>query len=81
MFSVESEAWRDEAVKFYREASEVLGPLRSRPILEHVRHAAGVVEVKYEGGASILINYTDRPVTVNGMTVEAQDFTAGGDEG
>lgn len=81
MFSVETKAWRDEAVKFYREASEVLGPLRSRPILEHVRHAAGVVEVKYEGGASILINYTDRPVTVNGMTVEAQNFTAGGDEG
>ena len=38
-----------------------------------------VVEVRYEGGASVYVNYTDEPATVNGVTIEAQNFTVGGD--
>ncbi|MNI91845.1 hypothetical protein D3C73_1495610 [compost metagenome] len=66
-------------MSYYKEVNEVLGPLRNVPIAEHIRHREGVVEVRYEGGASVIINYTDQAVTINGVRVEAQHFAAGGD--
>ncbi|WP_343045067.1 DUF5696 domain-containing protein [Paenibacillus lemnae] len=79
MYSTQYEDWYEEAVTYYNRVNEVLGPLRNTPIDEHIRHQQGVVEVKYEGGTSLLINYTDKPVSVNGVKVEAKDFTSGGD--
>ncbi|MDN4070140.1 DUF5696 domain-containing protein [Paenibacillus vini] len=79
MYSTEYQAWYDEAVSYYKEVNEVLGPLRNVPIAEHIRHREGVVEVRYEGGASVIINYTDQAVTINGVRVDAQHFAAGGD--
>lgn len=79
MFSTEYSAWYEEAVAYYKEINEVLGPLRTRPITEHIRHREGVAEVKYEGGVSVIVNYTDQAVTVNGVRVEARDFALGGD--
>lgn len=79
MFSTEYKAWYEDAVAYYNEVNDVLGPLRTRPVSEHIRHREGVAEVKYEGGASVIINYTDQPVTVNGVRVEARHFALGGD--
>jgi hypothetical protein len=48
---------------------------------QHLRHGEGVSEVRYENGVSLYINYTDRPVTVEGVAVPAQDFIVGGERG
>jgi len=79
MFSTEYTAWYDQAVDMYKQASEVLSGLRAQRIDEHIRHEQGVVEVKYENGVSVYVNYTDRPVTVNGIAIAAQNYTVGGE--
>ncbi|KOY16887.1 DUF5696 domain-containing protein [Paenibacillus xylanivorans] len=70
--------WVDDAAALYKEANEVLGNLRNHPITEHERVQNGVVRVTYSGGASILINYTDDPVTIDGITVGGADYAAEG---
>jgi hypothetical protein len=79
MYATHYKDWFDEAVSLYQELSEVLAPLRTQRIVEHIRHADGVVEVRYESGTSILINYTDQAVDVNGTLVGPQNYAVGGD--
>ncbi|MEO3946631.1 DUF5696 domain-containing protein [Gorillibacterium sp. CAU 1737] len=71
--------WYDQAVDMYKKADEVLGKLQTKKIVDHVRHEEGVVEVKYEGGTSVFVNYTEKPVTVDGVQVNALDYAVGGD--
>ena len=77
MYSTHYKDWFEEAVSLYKELNEVLAPLRTRRMVEHKRHEGGVVEVKYENGTSILINYTDQAVDVNGVLVEPQNYAVG----
>ncbi|MGP3786770.1 DUF5696 domain-containing protein [Paenibacillus sp. 1A_MP2] len=70
--------WVDDAAALYKEANEVLGNLRNQLITEHERVQEGVVRVTYSGGASILINYTDDPVTMDGITVGGADYAVEG---
>lgn len=79
MYSTHYKDWFEEAVSLYRELNEVLAPIRTQRMVEHKRHEDGVVEVRYENGASILINYTDQAVDVNGVLVEPQNYAVGGD--
>ncbi|MFF3924917.1 DUF5696 domain-containing protein [Paenibacillus lactis] len=79
MYAADYRDWYEEAVALYNELNEVLAPVRTERMVEHTQHADGVVEVKYESGMSILINYTDKPASVRGITVEPQSYAVGGD--
>ncbi|WP_274361293.1 DUF5696 domain-containing protein [Paenibacillus thermotolerans] len=79
MYSTQYSSWYDQAVDMYKKVNETLSGLRRVKIENHIRHANGVVEVQYENGISLYINYTDRPVTVNGTRIDAQNFTVGGE--
>lgn len=79
LFSTAYADWYDQALEMYRRLNDVFADLRLAKIEEHIRHAAGVVEVRYDNGTSVYVNYTDAPVTVNGVTVEARNFTTGGE--
>lgn len=79
MFSTQYTDWLDEAADLYAKLNDALGSLRTATIDEHIRHREGVVEVRYSNGTAIFVNYTDEPVTVGGVRIEAQDFTVGGD--
>lgn len=80
LFSTEYAYWYDGALDMYKKLNDVLGPLRQAKIEEHIRHREGVVEVRYDNGTSVYVNYTDQPVTVNGVTIEAKQFTTGGEK-
>lgn len=79
LFSTEMAAWYDEALDMYNRLNDVFAPLRQATMEEHVRHEEGVVEIRYDNGTSVYVNYKDHPVNVNGVTVEAKNFTTGGD--
>lgn len=70
--------WMDDAVALYKEANEVLKGLGNQQISEHERIQDGVVRVTYSGGGSILVNYTNEPVTVGGITVGGADYVVEG---
>jgi hypothetical protein len=79
MFSTKYTDWIDEAADLYARLNGALASLRTQTIEEHIRHREGVVEVRYSDGTSIFVNYTDEPVTVDGVRIEAQNFAVGGD--
>ncbi|MET3937421.1 hypothetical protein ABIC22_000233 [Paenibacillus sp. PvP094] len=72
------EDWIDDAVDLYKEADEVLKGLGNQQITGHERIQEGVVRVTYSGGRSILINYTDDRVTVDGVSVGEADYAVEG---
>lgn len=80
LFSTEFAVWYDQALDMYKRLNEVFAPLRLAKMEEHIRHAEGVVEIRYDNGTSVYVNYNDDPVEVNGITVEAKNFTTGGDK-
>ncbi|MFB9327930.1 DUF5696 domain-containing protein [Paenibacillus aurantiacus] len=77
LFSTEYTSWIADAAKMYAKANEALGGLRTQPIIDRIVHQEGVVEVRYGNGSSVYVNYTDKPATVGGMSVEANNFTVG----
>ena len=79
MFSTEYTTWLGQAADMYRKLNEALSGLRSKAMTDRIEHRPGVVEVRYEGGTSVYVNYTDQPVTVDGVRIEAENFAVGGD--
>lgn len=78
MFSTQYTSWYDHAVDMYKKVNDALSGLRSTKIANHIQHTKGVVEVQYENGTSIYVNYTNESVTVNETQVEAKNFKVGG---
>lgn len=79
MFSTRYSDWLDPAVDLYKRVNEALAPLQSVAISRHLQHAPGVIEVRYDNGTSIYVNYTDQPVAIHGVTIDAKSFATGGD--
>lgn len=78
MYATEASAWHETAVDMYRQANEALSGLRTVPMLRHINHGEGIAEMQYENGASVYVNYSDRPVTIGGVQVAAKNFAVGG---
>ncbi|HEX7056902.1 MAG TPA: DUF5696 domain-containing protein [Bacilli bacterium] len=79
LFSTDYRDWLEQAADLYGKLNRALGGLQSVPIAEHIRVKPDVAKVRYENGTSLYINYTDKPVTVDGVTIEAKNFAVGGD--
>lgn len=44
---------------------------------EHEQLANGLVKVTYDNGVTIYINYSDKALSTDGITVEASDYVIG----
>ncbi len=71
-FSTCFDDWKETAVSIYQRIHGVLQNVHGQAMMNHQVLAEGIVRVDYEKG-SILINYTDSAVTVDGVTVDAVD--------
>ena len=80
LYSADYRRWIDEASQRYGELNDVLGGVQSQTIKEHRKLAEGVYQTTYEQGLTIIVNYNDAPASVNGVTVGAKDYWAGGEE-
>ena len=58
----------------YNQSSEVFADLRDSRITDHFRVAEGVYCTEFESTTKVYVNYTNEPVTVGGITVEALNF-------
>lgn len=63
-----------EAQSQYERASEALGDLRDARITDHYRVKKNVYYTCYDNSTGIYVNYGSKPVSVNGVTVEAMSF-------
>lgn len=64
--------WIDEAAAAYASLNELLAPVRNAVMTGHTRLAAGVYRTSYDNGMHIYVNYTDKTVSADGVTIEAQ---------
>ena len=59
---------------FYERMNSAFSGLRDKKITAHSEVKSGVFCTEYGSSASIYVNYNDKDVTVNGITVEAKSF-------
>ncbi|UVI30229.1 DUF5696 domain-containing protein [Paenibacillus spongiae] len=81
MYSSNYKDWYKQAAAMYEEADGVLSGLRHVPMSNRIIRAEGVVQVKYENGASVYVNYNKEPAVVDGLTVGGQNYAVGGEKG
>lgn len=75
LYSVNYEAWIDQAEETYKRINEEMGYLQGEEMVSHQILMPDVVKVTYSDGSVVYVNYTDVEVTVDGILVGAKDFT------
>ncbi|CAG9620787.1 DUF5696 domain-containing protein [Sutcliffiella rhizosphaerae] len=74
LYTSEFDIWKEEVINQYTMVKESLGTVENASISDRVVHQPGVSEVVYDNGVTIIVNYTDADVTINGQTIEATSF-------
>lgn len=65
--------WANVAYAYYEKANKALGDLRDQRMTAHYAVKSGFYCTEY-GDTKIYVNYTSKNVTINGVTVPANDF-------
>jgi len=79
LYSANYELWIDEAVRIYEEVNAFLKQVRHERIIGHEPLADRVFKTVYENGAYVIVNYNREPVTIKGVTIEAESYVTGGE--
>ncbi|WP_062049516.1 DUF5696 domain-containing protein [Bacillus sp. JCM 19034] len=74
LFSMNYQVWFDDAVEMYQEVNQILNEVRTEVITTHEKVAEGVYQTSYSNDISILVNYNDDTVSVNGEVIEAGSY-------
>lgn len=67
-------AFREDAVQMFNDVSSVLNKVMSSKIIQHEILDSGVRKVTYDNGVIVYVNRTDSDVSVDGITVYANDY-------
>lgn len=71
--------WLNQAAGLYKKADEVLAPLRSVPMTNHEKLQEGVYRSTFGNGTTITVNYNDSAVTVDGVSIDSNQYVIGGE--
>ena len=66
----------NEIVECYTKANNALADLRGARMTSHYKVQNGVYCTEYNNSEKVYVNYTDSPVTINGIKVNAKDCVA-----
>ena len=61
-------------LKSYQDANKVLADLQDKRIIDHKQFMQDVAVTTYENHESIIVNYSEQPVTVAGADVPAKSY-------
>ncbi|MEV5025383.1 DUF5696 domain-containing protein [Paenibacillus sp. LPE1-1-1.1] len=78
LYSNHYEQWFEEAVQAYGEVNEVLKQVRGQSIMKHEKLAERVYKTVYENGLTVFVNYGGAAASVDGVTIEANDYLVKG---
>lgn len=73
-YSTTYDVWKESAADMYLEVSDVLSSVTGAFMVEHETLEDGVKKVSYDNGVTIYVNYTDKDVTADGLTVPAGGY-------
>lgn len=74
LYSANYGLWKQTAVDLYRECQAVLGGLIGQRIVDHQRVGANAYKTRFESGVSILVNYGDTEIEVDGVRVGSRSY-------
>lgn len=74
LYSVNFDDWFADAVEFYTKANRVLQPVIDSKIVDHRQLQPNVYQTVYENGFSVIVNYNQAFVEIDGITVPGKDF-------
>lgn len=74
LYSVNYEVWMDQAVNDWNRVNEIYSQTANARICKHERVAPEVVQITYENGCVVVVNYSSEAVTVSGEVIGAKDF-------
>ena len=74
LYATDYSIWLDTAVEMYNKVNDVLGGLQNVEIQSHRRVSKDVFETVYADGTSIVVNYSDVDVDVDGRIVKAMSY-------
>ena len=74
-FSTNFSDWQPQIEQAYRMVSEGLGAVWGHSIVSHQGLQNGLIQVEYDNGVRIYLNYTDKPLAADGITVESGWFS------
>ncbi len=63
----------NEMVEFYTKANEILGEIRAERMTAHYLVQENVYCTEYDNSTKVYVNYGDKSVTINGITVPPMD--------
>lgn len=66
----------NDVVSGYTKANDTLAGLRDARMTSHYKVQNGVYCTEYNNSEKVYVNYTDKPVTINGIKVNAKDCVA-----
>lgn len=66
----------NDVVTLYTKANSALADIRDARMTAHDKVQDGVYCTEYNNSIKVYVNYTDKPVTINGITVNATDCVA-----
>lgn len=81
-YSVNFHTWKEQAVSIYKEVNEVLSKVQDSPILHHEKLMDSVYLTVYENQTQIYVNYSEKQVDINGITIAPMGYAVsqtGGD--
>ncbi|MDI3509179.1 MAG: hypothetical protein PWP55_1371 [Clostridiales bacterium] len=76
LYSVNYEAWLGRAVELYNRMNAAFSDIQDKAIVDHQKLRQDVYKVTFEGGKSIIVNYSDAPVSIDNIIIEANNFKA-----
>ncbi len=77
LYAVQYEQWINQAAELQQEVNDFLQKVRHDRIVDHKKLEDGVYQTVYENGY-VIVNYNRHPVTVNGISIEAEGYATGG---
>lgn len=78
LHAVHYRTWIEDAAAAYKEINSVLKDIAGSKMISHEKLGNDVYKTVFEGGRFVIVNYGSRPATVEGITIEARDYYAGG---
>ncbi|MGQ8874422.1 DUF5696 domain-containing protein [Paenibacillus sp. TSA_86.1] len=79
LYSADYRRWIQESAERYKELSNVLQDVQNQTIVKHEQLSKGVYQTTFEKGKTVIVNYNDAAVELNGIRVAAKSYQVGGD--
>lgn len=74
LYSVNYEAWLSKALELYKRMNAAFADVQDKVIVDHEKLGKDVYKVTFEGGKSVIVNYSKAPVSIDGITIEAESY-------